>query len=50
MVTRWLGEDDNVDLLHPKLKCYGIAPSVINWVESFKHMFSVQVAPYWNPY
>ncbi len=49
-VTRWLDEGDTVDIVYldfaksfdsvnhrlllTKLKCYGIAPSVINWIES----------------
>ncbi len=50
-VTRWFDEGDTADiicldfakafdsvnhrLLLTKLKCYGIAPSVINWIESY---------------
>ncbi len=60
-VTRWLDEGDSVDivcldfakplgsvnhhLLLTKLKCYGIAPSVINRIESFlrRRYFQVSV-------
>ncbi len=58
-VTRWLDEGDRVDivfldfaeafdsgnhrLILTKLKCYGIAPSVINWIESSLRRRSFQV-------
>ncbi len=49
-VTRWHDEGDTVDivsvnqrLLLTKLKCYGIAPSVINWIESYLRRRSFQV-------
>ncbi len=51
MVTRWLDEGNTVDTVYldfakafdyvnhclqlTKLKCYGIAPSIINWIESY---------------
>ncbi len=50
-VTRWFDEGDTVDIVYldfakafdlvnhrpliTKLKCYGIAPSAINWIESY---------------
>ncbi len=58
-VTRWLDEGDTVDIVYldfakaldsvnhrlllTKLKCYGIAPSVINWIESYLRRRSFQV-------
>ncbi len=33
----------NHRLLLNKLKCYGIAPSVINWIESYRRRHSFQV-------
>ncbi len=60
MITRWLDEGDTVDiiyldfakafasvnhrLLFIKLKCHGIAPSVINWIESYLRRRSFQVS------
>ncbi len=57
-VTRWLDEGDTVDIVYldfakafdsvshrlllTKLKCYGIAPSVINWIESYLRRRSFQ--------
>ncbi len=59
-VTRWLDEGDTVDIVYldfakafdsvnhrlllTKLKCYGIAPSVINWIESYLRRRSFQVS------
>ncbi len=59
-VTRWLDEGDTVDnvyldfakvldsvnhrLLLTTLKCYGIAPSVIIWIESYLRQRSFQVS------
>ncbi len=50
IIARWLDEGDTVDIVYldfakafdsvnhrlllTNLKCYGIAPSVINWIES----------------
>ncbi len=59
-VTRWLDEGDTVDIVYldfakafdsvnrrlllTKSKCYGIAPSVINWIESYLRQRSFQVS------
>ncbi len=59
-VTRWLDEGGTVDIVYldfakafdsvnhrlllTKLKCYGIAPSVINWIESYLRRRSFQVS------
>ncbi len=59
-VTRWLDEGDPVDivnldfakafdsvnhrLLLTRLKCYGFAPSVLNWIESYLRRRSFQVS------
>ncbi len=59
-VTRWIDEGDTVDIVYldfakafdsvnhrlllAKLKCYEIAPSVINWIESYLRWCSFQVS------